>query len=144
MDKLIEVPTEEEMTYIARQWILANRMSEELSSISLDRTIKDLSGLQKILDANILTVEHSNQLSAVGIAFAQVFINEVSDYDWWMVEDEYGRDVAVRYKETSLVIFPESMISNRIEENFSFTIDGLFDDLKNDLDKIIEEHYQDA
>ena len=144
MDKLIEVPTEEEMTYIARQWILANRMSEELSSISLDRTIKDLSGLQKILDANILTVEHSNQLSAVGIAFAQVFINEVSDYDWWMVEDEYGRDVAVRYKETSLVIFPESMISNRIEENFSFTIDGLFDDLKNDLDKMIEEHYQDA
>lgn len=144
MDRLIEVPTEEEMTYIARQWILANRMSEELFSISLDRTIKDLNTLQKILDANILTVEHSSQLSAIGIAFAQVFINEVPDYDWWMVEDECGRDVAMRYKETSLVIFPESMIFNRIEDNVTFTIDELFDDLRNDLGEIIAKNYKSA
>ncbi len=144
MSQSIEVPTEDELTYIARQWILANQISEELLEVSLNRTLTDLEKLQSILDKNILTIERGNQISAIGIAFGQVFVNEISGYDWWMVEDEYGRDIAIRYKDTTLLIFPESMIANRIEDNIDFTIQELFADLKNDMANIISENFQNA
>lgn len=144
MSQLIEVPAEDELAYIARQWILANQISEELAEVTLNRTFSDLEKLQSVLDRNILTIEHGNQVSAIGIAFGQVFINEVPGYDWWMVEDEYGRDVAVRYKDTSLLIFPESMIANRIEDNIDFTVQELFSDLKEGMANIIIENFQNS
>ena len=83
MSQLIEVSTEDELTYIARQWILANQISEELAEVSLYRAFSDLEKLQSVLDKNILTIEHGNQISAIDIAFGQVFVNEVPGYDWW-------------------------------------------------------------
>jgi len=32
-----------------------------------------------------------------------------------MIEDEYGRDPAIGYKKTTLLVFPQTMISKRVE-----------------------------
>jgi hypothetical protein len=36
------------------------------------------------------------KLQALGIAFGKVFVENNEFYDWWMVEDEFGRDPAIR------------------------------------------------
>ena len=43
-----------------------------------------------------------------------------------MVEDEYGRDPAVRLPNTSIVLYPLTMISKRIEEDANVDVFELF------------------
>ena len=111
MEQSIEAPNEEELTHIAQMWIYAKDIAAEVANQCLDRSIGDLEKIQITLDKDTITKDETQKLHALGIAFGQVYVNEVSGSDWWMVEDEYGRDVCVRYKETSLLIFPHSMLS---------------------------------
>jgi hypothetical protein len=37
------------------------------------------------------------------------------EMEWVMVEDEYGRDPAVRMPNTSIILHPLTMISKRVE-----------------------------
>jgi hypothetical protein len=56
-----------------------------------------------------------------------------------MVEDEYGRDPAIRYKETSLLVFPMTMISKRVEDGEELNVIELFDGLAKQLAELIDE-----
>ena len=53
-----------------------------------------------------------------------------------MVEDEFGRDPAIRYKETTLLLFPLTMISKRIEDGELVNVMAIYEGL--------EEHVQDS
>jgi hypothetical protein len=56
-----------------------------------------------------------------------------------MVEDQYGRDPAIRYKESSLLVFPMTMISKRVEDGEAFDVSELFDGLAKQLAELIQE-----
>jgi hypothetical protein len=56
-----------------------------------------------------------------------------------MVQDEYGRDTAVRYKRTSLLAFPRIILSKPIEDGESPDIEELFDSLSRRLEKLVED-----
>jgi hypothetical protein len=43
-----------------------------------------------------------------------VFVQDMG-MEWIMVEDEYGRDPAVRLPNTRIILYPMTMISKRIE-----------------------------
>lgn len=144
MERIIEAPSEEEFTYIARMWIFGNQLAKDIIGKELVRSNSDLEMIQEILDKDVLTKNDNDQLHALGIVFGQVYVNDVAGYDWWMVEDEYGRDVSLRYKETSLLIFPQTMLSNRIEDDETFRVNELYHDLVSDMEKIRLEHYENA
>jgi hypothetical protein len=65
-------------------------------------------------------------------------------YDWWMVEDEYGRDPAIRYKETTLLVFPQTMISKRVEDGVPVDVQDMYNGLCERLEEIRVENYPDA
>jgi len=48
---------------------------------------------------------------------------------WVTVEDEYGRDPAVELPGTTILVFPLTMISKRIEQGEEVDIYDLFDGL---------------
>jgi len=87
----------------------------------------------------VVEPEATYTLQALGLAFGRAFLNEFPDYDWWMVEDEHGRDPAIRYKETSLLVFPMTMISKRVEDGEPFDVGELFDGLAKQLAELIDE-----
>ena len=45
-----------------------------------------------------------------------------------MVEDQYGRDPALKYKDSSIIIFPLTMISKRVEKGEQVDVFALFND----------------
>ena len=49
--------------------------------------------------------------------------------EWVMVEDEHGHDPAARVPGTSIVVFPLTMISKRVERGESVDIFALFNDI---------------
>lgn len=83
--------------------------------------------------------EATYTLQALGLAFGKVFIEENAGYDWCMVQDEFGRDPAMRYKQSSLLAYPRTMISKRIEDGESVDVTELFDGLRRRMDELVEK-----
>ncbi len=92
--------------------------------------------IQRALDAGVIEREATWSLQALGIAFGKVFVNNTPDYDWWMVKDEFGRDPAVRFRQTMLLAFPQTMLSRRVEDGEPVDVRELFDGLVQLLDEI--------
>ena len=60
--------------------------------------------------------------------------------DWCAVEDEYGRDPALRYRETDLLVFPLTMISKRVEDGESVDVRELLRLLVEKLEQLISDY----
>jgi hypothetical protein len=144
MGQHIEAPTEQDIDRIAHQLIHASDLAQAVAATPLSGgELTDLVLLQRVLDSKAVEPEATYSLQALGMAFGKVFVNNNEHYDWWMVEDEYGRDPAVRYKETSLLMFPQTVISKRIEDRDVVDVQDLYEGLQRDLESIREEYYAD-
>lgn len=144
MDKdrqTIEAPTGDDVTSIARALLHADEVCNEVLGTGLDGTRSDLQRIQQIVDSGFVAREATYTLQALGMAFGKVFVNENSGYDWWMVEDEYGRDPAIRFQRTTLLAFPRTMISKRVEDGDSLDVAGLYDQLQERLSELVDDGY---
>jgi hypothetical protein len=144
MEQVISAPDDEWVTYIAKMWLLGSQISKDITGQEMDGTLDDLKRLQRIIDSALVPVENTQELQSLGIVLGKVFVNETPYYDWWVVEDEYGKDACVRYKETSLLIFPQTMISKRIEDKEEVDVSELYQGLKEKLERIKNENYANA
>ena len=144
MEQTVTVPDDADVEYIARLLASAGRLVQELTGRELTGTRADLALLQRTLDGGSLQRDATPPLQALGIAFGALFSTLNPDYDWCMVEDEYGRDPALRYRDTSLLLFPLTLLSKRIEDDGHVDVAGLYHGLLEQLDDIIRKHYADA
>ena len=122
-------------------WLLGNQISKEVIGEEINGSIADLQRIQMILQSKQIPVANTQQLESLGIVFGTVFVNETPCYDWWIVEDEYGKNACVRYKETNLLAFPQTMISTRLEEGEEVNVQELFTSLSERLETIRMENY---
>jgi hypothetical protein len=140
MEQKIEAPNDEDVDRIARQLIYAQSIIEELSGSVTTGGTDDPKLIQKVIDSGSLQPDATSALQAIGMAFGKIFVNENEGYDWWMVEDEYGRDPSIRYKETTLLVFPQTMISKRIEDGEEVDVHDLYYGLIEQLTEIREQN----
>jgi hypothetical protein len=144
MEQKIVAPTRADLRAIATQLMHASELVTEATGLALSGTVADLAALQKVIDSKIVEPEATYSLQALGLAFGKVFIGTQANYDWWMVEDEYGRDPAIRYKQTTLLLFPKTMISKRVEDGEQVDVVEIFEGLKETVREVLAEHYPDA
>jgi hypothetical protein len=144
MEQKIVAPTRADLRAIAMQLMHASELVSEATGLALAGTVADLAALQKVIDSKIVEPEATYSLQALGLAFGKVFIGTQENYDWWMVEDEYGRDPAIRYKQTTLLLFPKTMISKRVEDGEQVDVVEIFEGLKEMVREVLAEHYPDA
>jgi hypothetical protein len=144
MEQKIVAPTRADLRAIAMQLMHASELVSEATGLALAGTVADLAALQKVIDSKIVEPEATYSLQALGLAFGKVFIGTQENYDWWMVEDEYGRDPAIRYKQTTLLLFPKTMISKRVEDGEQVDVVEIFEGLKETVREVLAEHYPDA
>ena len=128
MEQTIEAPNKDDINQIARQ-IFAGRALVERTYGSQDSfgSLRDLDLIKGLLDRGIVGSKDTFDLQALGLMFGQVIVKHVDDMDWCMVEDELGRTPALRYKETSLIVFPMTMISKRVEKAEEIDLHEIFD-----------------
>jgi hypothetical protein len=81
--------------------------------------------LQAILDAGWIEKDETLKLQCLGITFGDALAQELS-MEWVMVSDEHGRDPAIRLPGTTVIMFPLTMISKRIERGESVDVVDLF------------------
>ena len=67
------------------------------------------------------------KLQCLGIAFGDVLVQSMG-LRWVAVEDEYGRDPALRDDSKTTLFFPTTTISKRIERGEAVNVRKLFED----------------
>jgi hypothetical protein len=56
-----------------------------------------------------------------------------------MVEDQFGRDPALQYPNTSIIVFPRTMISQRVEDGREVDAVSLFKTVAAQVEKIKDD-----
>ena len=144
MPQVIVAPSAEDIDRIAKQLLHADSLVTSAAGVGLSGAIDDLTLIQQTLESGIVGREDTYSLQALGISLGKVLVNLNPEYDWWIVEDEYGRDPAIRYKHTSLLAFPQTMISKRVEDGQPFSVPSLYRTVLRELEVIRDKHYTDA
>lgn len=144
MSQNILAPDEEWIDYIARMWLLGSQIADDVLGERMDGSLADLERLQRIVDSGEVPAENTQELQALGIVFGKVFVNATPGWDWWVVEDEYGKDACVRYRHTTLLAFPQTMISKRVEDGEEVAVAALYAGLTRQLEEIRLANYADA
>ena len=84
--------------------------------------------LQKILDNNYYGKDKTWELQCLGVTFGDALSQKLG-LEWIEIEDEYGVDPSLRLKNTSVILFPLTMISKRIEDDEEINVEILFDEI---------------
>ena len=70
--------------------------------------------IRAILRGHVFEPDEKYQLQCLGIVFGDALVQDLG-MEWVMVEDEFGRDPAVRLPGTSIILHTLTMISKRVE-----------------------------
>ncbi|MBX9605742.1 MAG: DUF3806 domain-containing protein [Gammaproteobacteria bacterium] len=139
MPQLIEAPDAADIDRIARLLLHAEQLTREIAGEPLTGGLSDLPLLQRLLADARLARDQTVALQALGLALGKVFVQNETGYDWWMVEDEHGRDPAVRFGQTSLLFFPQTMISKRVEQGHRVDVAEMYTGLRAQLEALRAE-----
>ncbi len=123
----LQDPEPVDLDRIAKQWVVANRLVTEHLGEALDQSPNDLGRLQKLLELAVLAPQQTYELQCLGIALGRVLARNVSGLDWAVIEDEYGRDPTIRYRQTTLQFNVLTMISKRLESGQGVNIRAMYD-----------------
>ena len=93
--------------------------------LNLDRQ-PELEDLQAALDAGLAERASSEDLRCLGVAFGDILCRDPR-FSWAIVEDEFGRDPTVRWREDECIINAMTIISNRVDKGETIDIQYLFE-----------------
>ncbi|WKL57405.1 DUF3806 domain-containing protein [Asticcacaulis sp. ZE23SCel15] len=95
--------------------------------------------LETILTNGWIKLDETWKLQSLGATLGDA-IKQRLGLIWVAVEDEYGRDAALQVPQTTVLIFPLTMISKRIESGDALDIAEFFDDLCDMIDDMKNNH----
>lgn len=61
----------------------------------------------------------------MGVVLGDVFVQDMG-FHWIIVQHDYGRDPAIKFQNTSVLLFPLTMISKRIERGETVDVFDLY------------------
>lgn len=136
VEQQITEPTKDDIEGLARQLVFVR----QLVTVRLGRELldddTDLDALQDLLDVGALAADQTHGLQCLGVVFGRRLVEALGGVDWVIVEDEYGRDPALRYLTTSLMFFPLTMISKRVEDGEPVSVRDLFRAICAEINKL--------
>jgi hypothetical protein len=107
-----------------RRWVQGHY---ESNAVEKYQTLEGkLALLHTILSGQWIAPDETLKLQCLGITFGDALAQTLG-LEWRMVEDEYGRDPALVQPGTSIVVFPQTSISKRIETGELVDVRALFE-----------------
>jgi len=129
MEQRILAPTSDDIERLARHAIRVGDLSRKHLGRDLDGTDGDLDIIQELLVAGVIGERDTHDLECLGTVLGVRVCHAIDKVDWAIVEDEHGRDSALRYADTDLLMFPSDAIARRIEEGSPVNVRELFVDM---------------
>jgi hypothetical protein len=122
---------------LSEQRAVVTRYLDEDGRQKFEAAAGKLGTLRALLAANVFRSDQTYELQSMGIVLGDVFVQDMG-FHWVMVEDEYGRDPAIRYAKTSVILFPLTMIAKRVEAGDTVDVFDLYNGLAARAGELIE------
>jgi hypothetical protein len=116
-----------------RTWVKNHYTPESISEY--DTINGKLHLLDVILKSSWIEKHETAKLQSLGITLGDVMVQDMN-FVWIEVRDEIEITPALNLPDTTLIIFPMTMISKRIERDESLDIFEFYETLKEDIEKI--------
>jgi hypothetical protein len=110
-----------------RDWVRNHYDSDSLAKY--DSFNGKLELLDIIIKSNWIEKDEKYKLQCLGITIGDALVQGLN-FTWIEVEDEYGTDPALKLDDTSLILYPLTMISKRIEKDEKVDVFELFEKIK--------------
>ena len=110
-----------------RDWVRNHYDTDSLAKY--DSFDGKLELLDIIIKSNWIQKDEKYKLQCLGITIGDALVQGLN-FSWVEVEDEYGTDPALKLGDSSLILFPLTMISKRIEKDEKVDVFELFEKIK--------------
>ena len=105
--------------------VVEHYLADEQSRANYQTVPGKLGTLRALLDQNVFKPNQTYELQCMGIVLGDAFVQHLG-MEWIMVQDEFGSDPAVRVPGTTVILFPLTMISKRVERGEAVDVFDLF------------------
>lgn len=120
--------------------VIEKFLPDDSSRQNYQKAAGKLGIIRAILDRNLFKPTQTYELQCLGIVLGDAFVQELK-MEWVMVEDEHGRDPAVRLPKTSIILFPLTMISKRIERREKVDVFDIFNGVAAKVEEMQRQGY---
>jgi hypothetical protein len=121
----ISEPTPEDLRHLAKQRACVEAYLADESRDKYRTAAGKLGLLRALIEAKVFRPDQTWELQSMGIVLGDALAQELG-LRWVMVEDDYGRDPALAVPGKSVLVFPLTMISKRIEAGQPVDVFDLF------------------
>lgn len=138
MSQALHPPSDDDLRNLEakRRWVREHYEPEAQGKYD---TLKGKLGLiDAILSNGWIEPGETLKLQCLGISFGDA-LAQFHGLQWCMVDDEQGRDPALVLPGTSLVLFPQTAISKRVEAGEQVDVYELFKATSSSLDRLRRE-----
>lgn len=119
----------------AQRAVVLGYVAEE-SRGSLQHVAGKLGLIRALLEARVFRPDQTHALQSLGVVLGDALVQQVAGAEWAMVEDEHGRDPAVRIVGTSILLFPLTMVSKRVEAGDEVDVFDLFEGILDHVERL--------
>lgn len=125
MTQIIEAPNQDDLADVTakRDWVRGHY--EPHAQQKYETVEGKLALVDAILENGWVTAADTLKLQCLGITFGDALAQHIG-LTWVAVEDEYGRDPALQLAGTSVLVFPMTSISKRVERGEAVDVYDLF------------------
>jgi hypothetical protein len=122
----ISDPTPEDLAQLARQRsFIEGYLGDESSRQKYLTAAGKLGLLRALLAAHVFQPTQTWELQSMGVVLGDAFVQELG-LRWVIVEDRYGRDPVLSVPGKTMLLYPLTMISKRVEAQKPVDVFELF------------------
>lgn len=137
--KVTPLTEEDEQRLDAQRAVIEQFLDDDPVNLSkYQAAAGKLGTIRAILEAGVFSADQWYELQSLGIVLGDAFVLDMG-MEWVMVEDKYGRDPALRLPGTSILTFPLTMISKRIERGETVDVFDLYNGVAANVEKMKED-----
>ena len=123
----IELLNADDLARVAKQRLVTEKyLGGDISNLEKYQSVAGKLGLLRaLLNQNVFKPTQTYELQCMGIIFGDALVQHCG-VEWRVVEDQYGRDPCVQVPGSTVVLFPLTMVSKRIEKGETVDVFDLF------------------
>ena len=110
MSPTFSEPSQEDYLFLAKNWQSVVVLVREEYKVELDQSLGSLDLLQRVRDDDLVG---EPGYVALGVALGRIMAKNIAGLDWWVVVDEFGRDLCLRFQASTFRVNPVSMVVKR-------------------------------
>lgn len=133
--KVVALSAEDVERLDKQRAVITRFLASDESRAKYRKVAGKVGALRAILAHGLISSTQTYELQCMGVVLGDALAQEMG-MEWVMVEDEHGVDPAIRLPGTTIILFPLTMISKRVERGESVDVFALFNGAADLVDQL--------